>query len=255
MSGDGGRVTDADLHAYLDKRLDDEQRARVEAQLAVDQDAAARLDAYQAQIAGLHALHDPVLHEPLPARLTEAGLPRRRAVIAWRAAAALALFVAGGAAGWFGNDQLREGPLAQQASLPYDAVVAHRVFQVEVRHPVEVTANEEAHLVAWLSKRLEAPLVAPELRPQGYQLVGGRLLAAGGGPAAQFMYENVDGKRLTLFMRSNADGADTSFRFVGDGDVAGFYWVDNRLGYALVGQLGRTQLLPVARSVYEQLNP
>jgi anti-sigma factor RsiW len=35
-----------------------------------------------------------------------------------------------------------------------DAIAAHRTFSVETRHPVEVGAYEEAHLVQWLSKRL-----------------------------------------------------------------------------------------------------
>ena len=50
------------------------------------------------------------------------------------------------------------------------AAVAHAVFQPEVRHPVEVTAAQQEHLVQWLSKRLGRPLKVPVLSAQGYEL-------------------------------------------------------------------------------------
>ncbi len=255
---DEKRLSDGDLHAYLDDNLDQPRRAEIDAILATDDDAAERLRAYRAQKAALHATYDPVLAEALPERLGEPALTRGRVTtlaIGRRVAAALALLVVGGVGGWFANDELCGDAILERASLAADAVVAHRVFQVEVRHPVEVPASEGAHLVAWLSKRLEAPLATPELLAQGYNLVGGRLLAAGGGPAAQFMYEDTAGQRLTLYVRGNAGGSETSFRFVADGDISGFYWLDDRLGYALIGPLEREALLPLVRIVYEQLNP
>ena len=48
-----------------------------------------------------------------------------------------------------------------------EAALAHVAYVPEVRHPVEVTAAEEKHLVAWLSKRLDAPLRAPSLVSPG----------------------------------------------------------------------------------------
>ena len=53
------------------------------------------------------------------------------------------------------------------------AAVAHATYSPEVRHPVEVGADQEAHLVAWLSKRLGSPVRAPKLEDVGYSLVGG----------------------------------------------------------------------------------
>ena len=43
------------------------------------------------------------------------------------------------------------------------AANAHAVYVPEVRHPVEVGADQEAHLVQWLSKRLAVPVRAPAL--------------------------------------------------------------------------------------------
>jgi len=129
----------------------------------------------------------------------------------------------------------------------------------EVRHPVEVTAAEEKHLVAWLSKRLDAPLRAPSLAAHGYQLLGGRLLPPTSNrdpaPLALLMYENAQGKRLSLLVKREANNAETSFRFSEDQGARVFYWIDGPFGYALAGDIDREELQKIARGVYQQLNP
>jgi anti-sigma factor RsiW len=130
------------------------------------------------------------------------------------------------------------------------------VYTPESRHPVEVTAAEQGHLVAWLSKRLGAEVRIPVLANLGYELVGGRLLPADDRPAAQFMYENAAGRRLTLYVRVFADGAQpTAFQQHRDGDLRVFYWVDGRFGYALTGPVTEAELLGAARLVYHELTP
>jgi len=134
--------------------------------------------------------------------------------------------------------------------------VAHAVYSPEVRHPVEVGADQEAHLVRWLSKRLGTSLKIPHLAAQGYALVGGRLLPGERGPAAQFMYQDIKGQRLTLYVRMSREArAPTAFRFTQENGVGVFYWLDGRLGYALSGETDRGELLRVADAVYRQLNP
>lgn len=134
------------------------------------------------------------------------------------------------------------------------------VYAPEVRHPVEVAASDEAHLVAWLSKRLGAPLRVPDLRAEGYRLIGGRLGVAEGGPSAMLMYEADNGSRVSLQLRHMAPGtADAAFRLErlpgnagGAGAAAAFYWVDRDLGFALAGPLERAALLALAQAVYRQ---
>jgi anti-sigma factor RsiW len=136
------------------------------------------------------------------------------------------------------------------------AVVAHVVYSPEVRHPVEVGADQEAHLVAWLSKRLNTTLRIPQLGGIGYSLVGGRLLPGEQGPAAQFMYQDGQGLRLTLYVRTDRERTrETAFRFSQDGNVRTFYWIDHGLGLALSGEIDKDELLRVATAVYQQLNP
>ena len=245
-----------DLLRHVDEALAPDQAAAVERAAAADPQLAARLQADRDAIQALHAAFDPVLAEAVPARLTGAGArPGRRAAALGRIAAALALLALGAASGWVARDQLVPPAPGQMAALlPHAAATAHRVFAVEVRHPVEVGANEEQHLVQWLSRRLGSPIRSPRLDDFGYQLVGGRLLVAAGGPAAQLMYQTAAGQRLTLFVATNPDNRETAFRFAEENGASVFYWYDGPLGYALSGEIGRAELLPIARAVYDRLS-
>jgi anti-sigma factor RsiW len=249
----GPKPDEAELHAYVDKQLDDERRMQIDRWLEEHPDEAATLAHYQAQNQALHDAFEPLLGRPAGERFRKLDHERQNTSRIWQMAAALALIVGAGS-GWAANEYFRAGPNAELA-LALDAVVAHRVYEVEVRHPVEVAANEEKHLVAWLSKRLDAPVRAPDLTAQGFQLVGGRLLPAASGPAAQFMYENDKGDRLTLYVERNRTGGETAFRFVAQDEISAFYWKDGPLAYALIGRTGREQLLGLANATYQQINP
>jgi anti-sigma factor RsiW len=159
------------------------------------------------------------------------------------------------ALGWFAAHALTL-PAPRSASLPRQAAIAHAVYAPEVRHPVEVGADQHEHLVRWLSKRLGTDLKAPVLTREGYELVGGRLLPGDTGAVAQFMYQDGQGRRLTLYVsRVAKDGGDTAFRYSRENEVSVFYWIDGTVAYALSGAMSRENLLAVATSVYKQLNP
>ena len=244
-------VTEDDLHAYVEGVLPAARAAEVEAYLATRPDEAARVAAYREQIVALHREFDPIVDEPLPRRLQ---LQRRERVLLRVAAVAAGLAV-GGVAGWHLHAYTAEHE-TEATTWPRRAAIAHVVYSPEVRHPVEVGAEQEAHLVAWLSKRLGASLKVPYLGAQGYQLVGGRLLPGERGPVAQFMYQDSRGQRLTLYVRVNPDESEeTAFRFAEEHGVGVFYWLDRKLGYALSGEESKQELLKIATAVHRQLNP
>ena len=246
-------VAEEELHAWVDGALAPGRAAEVEAALREDPALAAEAEAWRRQNEGLRALFDPVLREEPPAWLCPRAIQARRRSGWLRAAAGLLLFALGLGAGWGLNEAL-DGRASQPARLADEGVSAHKVFTVEVRHPVEVAAAEEQHLGAWLSKRLGAPLKAPNLAGEGYALVGGRLLASAGEPAAQFMYENAEKARLTIYVRRNAARGETAFRVVEADGLTACWWRDGPLAYAVVGQATREDLLRVSRAVYEQLS-
>jgi anti-sigma factor RsiW len=173
-----------------------------------------------------------------------------------RYAAAIGWLAVGGIVGWQLHDIKGAEPRSDMPAWAHRAAIAHVVYSPEVRHPVEVGADQESHLVAWLSKRLNTPLRIPHLGALGYNLVGGRLLPGDIGPVAQFMYQDVRGQRLTLYVRSDAErNKETAFRFAQDGNVRVFYWIDRGQGLALSGEIAKDELLRVANAVYQQLNP
>ena len=196
---------------------------------------------------------DPVMTEPVPARLImrpAPWLPVARAAVIFGLGIALGL-----AAAPFVLPRPAAVAVASGA-FPMRAARAHAVFVSEVRHPVEVEAAQQEHLVAWLSKRLGTSLRVPLLADEGFSLLGGRLLPGPDGPVAQFMYQDATGARLTLYVsrRANAEST-TAFRFAQEDKVSVFYWIDRDFGYALSGEIERKSLARVANAVYKQLEP
>lgn len=249
-SGDDSRpVTEEELHAHADGLLPDGRRAAVEQYLAAHPEEAARVQGWMKITAALHEAFDQVLEEPVPASMSGLRPPSRF----WPRLAAAAALALAGTAGWWLRGAVPGGPYREEP-LAHRAAVAHAVYSPEVRHPVEVGSDQEAHLVAWLSKRLGTTLRVPRLGPLGYDLLGGRLLPGERGPVAQFMYADASGKRLTLYVaRAESGEAGTAFRFSQEGPVSVFHWVDRSMGYALSAELPRTELLRVADAVYAQI--
>lgn len=277
---------EAAWHALADGRLPPADEAALRRRLEGQAGADETLAQWQQQRQQLRALHQDMLAEPLPEALLAAALRtsahRARRDRWWRWGGMAASVLVAFALGWTGRSLWPgmahpDGPALALAAngqrFAHQAAVAHAVYQPEVRHPVEVTAAQQEHLVQWLSKRLGRPLKLPVLADEGYALVGGRLLPGDAGARALFMYQNGQGERITLYLgavtAANSpapvarpgvatvppapDAGETAFQFTGDGPVPGFYWVDQGFGYALSGQLSRQQLLTLASAVYRQL--
>jgi anti-sigma factor RsiW len=286
------------LHALLDGRLPADARAALERRLAEDAQARATLQAWQKQDEALRKLHAAVLTEPVPPSLLAAAQRTQDArQQVWQAGRwggmAASLLLAFGL-GWIAHGRLPvpgaadalDTRLAQQPwpDFIHQAALAHAVYVPEVRHPVEVDATQEAHLVQWLSKRLGRALKTPQLTDLGFELVGGRLVPGTEGARALFMYQDARGERITLYLggkpqdlpdaaltsaanprpvsmgrpdlasrpRPTREGG-TEFRYIQDGVVASFYWVDEGMAYALSGNLSRSALLHLAQQVHAQL--
>ncbi|MBB5468837.1 anti-sigma factor RsiW [Paraburkholderia sp. CI2] len=275
------------LSAYVDGELPEEQRAAIETQLRQHPQATARVAAWRAQKAALRALCGAPDSDARQAQAGQRADDRQQAAEAgersyagsqpteaeepafivvrrtrpwWQRAGLAACWLAAGA-----GLALALGPLAprltggawsgfggQPAGFAQRADVAYAVYSPERRHPVEVAASEEEHLITWLSKRLNRPLSVPSLQEYGYSLVGGRLLPGEAGPAAQFMYENQAGARLTLYV-TGVTRDETAFRLFRDGNRRTFYWISDGMGYALSGAIAEGKLREIAIDVCSEL--
>ncbi len=274
---DLNHLDDDDLHTLVDQQGPPEHLAVLRVRLAGDTAAQARLAQWTAQRAALRALHADVLAEPVPQALVRATRPARWVGRDksgwWRYGGLAASLLLTFAAGWLARTGSMGDQLAATIAWPTSAAqmthdfvrqanLAHSVYVPEARHPVEVTAGEQVHLVQWLSKRLGRALKVPDFTAQGFDLVGGRLLPGDAGARAQFMYQNAAGTRVTLYLgglpgaaersRSAKTLADqnTAFRYESLAGVPSFYWVDQGFGYALSGQVPRDVLTALAQAAY-----
>lgn len=260
------------INALIDGQLPADQQAEVLARLASDPVAQDTHRAWQAQREALRALHSPLLDEAIPDTLLAAASRvqhgRQQLNQWWRWGGMAAAVMLAFGVGWLSHGQLGQAAGQQMAGAPLrsaqafvqQASLAHAVYSPEVRHPVEVPAAQQDHLVQWLSNRLGKPLKVPVLGAQGYELVGGRLLPGEGGARAQFMFQNAAGVRITLYLgavdgTADAQGSsrETAFRYSADGPVPSFYWMDEGFGYALSGAVSRDELMQLAELVYRQL--
>jgi anti-sigma factor RsiW len=273
-------ISEADLHAYIDGALTHERRIEVERWLADHPGEAEKVRAYREQRELIKSRFDPVMAEEIPARLRN--FQDRsfsfHAALSWvsdlarfpaqHAFAAILLCLTGGLAGWTAHGAFQpgmtnspmvatgSGPAVQNAGLPRQAAIAHVVYSPEVMRPVEIGAEQEDQLIAWLSKRMGTPIRPPKLSALGYELIGGRLLPGANGPVAQFMYHTATGSRLTLYVSTEyKTDDDQHFRFTREGPVNVFYWMDGKFGLALSAGIDESELAKVAAAVREQRKP
>lgn len=255
-------VKEEELHALVDGQLPDERIGPVLEWLRVHPEDALRVAQWQAQRLQLRRLHREVSLDETPEALSRVVL-RKRTAFKWTQALAAAVLLAGGLVLGLGigsglRTELPGGMAgARQSGFARDAALAHVAFVPEVKHPVEVAASDEAHLVQWLSKRLGSPLKVPSLQAQGFRLLGGRLLPGEKSPRAQFMFEDSAGRRLTLYLSTftgNENPGETAFRSARQGALESFYWVEGRFGYALSAEMPASELQGLARVVYQQLD-
>jgi anti-sigma factor RsiW len=257
--------TDADFHAYADGQLAAHRVREFEAELARVPELALRIAEIRAHNAALRDALDPILSEPIPERLVSAAVPPARGGGAVRrlivsSLAAAAVLVVGISVGWIARDAMLERA-GTPTTFARQAALTHALYAADARRPVEVWANEEKGLVTWLTKRLGFQVRAPNLNDVGFALVGGRLVAGNENPTALFMYENADHVRLSLQVRKQSPSlstgqggtGETAFRYAVANGVGVFYWIDDDCGYAISGNVDRSQLLKIAQVVYGQL--
>ncbi|WP_052261396.1 anti-sigma factor family protein [Ruegeria sp. ANG-S4] len=246
------------LSAYADGQLSNEDAKRVDEIVSKDPALREELNRLLRQNQMLKDAFPAPSRDRLNKLVADAkqGRSRHRPMIT-NVAASLALIAAGTGLGY---GLASKGPMSEVHALRSEierlsqsAMAAHALYSVEVVHPVEVSVREKDHLLGWLSNRLGAPVEAPNLSEEGYNLIGGRLLPFGAQPAAQFMYEDASGHRLTFFATVSANPRSSSFRFGSDGDLESVSWGDKSWNYTLVGDLDREALKHIALKLHGQI--
>ncbi|GLR79032.1 anti-sigma factor (plasmid) [Azospirillum oryzae] len=251
-------ITEDDLNAFVDQRLDPARLAEVAAYLEAHPDVAERVNGYVAQRGELRALLLPIADEPIPAALNVRHIAERhgrRSRLPWWAAAAAAVLLIGlgGAGGWTMRGWSGP-PLQGIASLGQEAADNYAVYGPDHVRPVELRAGAGPELADWISTRLGRQIAAPDLQASGYRFMGGRVVATPHGPAALFMYDNDHGTRLVMLSRPMAVDHDIPMQPLSQKAASGFSWAAKGMGYSLVGPADAQSLLhPIADEVRRQI--
>jgi len=261
------------LSAYLDGELEGDSLAEVEAALAQDvelQDQlAALMDADQAARAEFAAMLDEPVPDALLAALAPpaaetvapvappaANLPTPPKAPAWAIAAALAgALLIGGAGGlYLGRETGVAAPPQVAEVAPWIADIAdyHAVYSQQVRHLVEVPAEEADHIETWLSATLDTQVVIPDLTEQGLTFEGARLLVAAGKPVAQLLYTDADGAVVAL-CQIQTDNPQVAARADEVGGFELISWGAAAGNFVIVADTGREDLRDIVAAASDQV--
>jgi anti-sigma factor RsiW len=221
------------LHALLDGELDAANASALEAHLKTCPGCARRLEAFR-------ALHERLAELP-PAAAPEALKGRIEAMISAEQRKVVRLRPRGLSAGWAAAG----GAFAAMAA---SLVIAPQIFdsgpslrqelaQAHVRslladHLVDIPTSDRHVVRPWFNGRIGyAPPAAPDLKDQGFPLVGGRLDYAEGRPIAAVVYRRR-AHVINLFVLP-AKGGLPSLPPLGPapGGFSMLHWTDKGLDY------------------------
>lgn len=229
--------TDADIHAYIDGRLDQADRARMEVWLKrhpvrAEEIHSWRRDAQQLRtaFAGLSASQPAASLDPARIRGQRRRYARRRLMLA--ASLVLALGV-GSLGGW----QMRDMTLAAATPPMADALQAYRMLATNPHMNMDVTRQQPGELQAWINTHFQHATPLPDLQTEGFRPVGGRLLATDAGPAAVILYRNPQGRTISFYIRPPSPiNGPLPYGQRRSGELATVYWSGNGYNYALVSR-------------------
>jgi anti-sigma factor RsiW len=179
------------------------------------------------------------------------GRARPRPMAPWLAVAAAVCLVVGGLGGFFAGQYQTRQDMASAAQQPPSWIMQvaqyHRVYAGEKRHLVEVAAAETPHIESWLGKRLEMPLVVPDLAAQGLTFQGARMLVINGEPVAQLIYTPPDGRALALcIIRSPKE--DKPLTASQQEDLHLVDWRAKGYGFVVIGWESEAQMRAIAEA-------
>ncbi len=256
---DEKKITDTELHFYLDQKLHQEQYENIKKKLLEDKNAYKKMNDYKKINQTLHKIYDPIMDEKIPDNLFFAATKKNQKSKISLVAASILFFLTGSLFGWHIKSPLIdlvtvEAKTETEINLIQPAMFAHTIYSAEIAHPVEINAERHEYLNQWLSEHLKTTLSAPDLSESNYKLIGGRLLpSTQNRMAAQYMYENKHGNRITLYVRGGNWKSFQPISYQEKQDYATFYWIEKNIGYALTGDLNTLSYKEIAKKAYQQL--
>ena len=246
-------IVDEDrIQDYIDDRLGERDRASVAAYLLAHPEIGVEVEKLRRQNEVLKAVGREILDEPVPDRLravlrqpetdvphalSRSGVtivqqPARRTFL--EAAAALLLFVVGGAAGWFLHGELKPLP-SEDDLLTSQIVYAHDFYDRERDYPIDFAVDRGQDFEGWISRSFERSMPPPDLAKFNFVYTGGRLMPTATNPIGHLQFENDRQQRLGLFFWRRSIEASPPRGLTDNPRRALKIWVEGDLNLAVVG--------------------
>ena len=243
-------INEAELHAFLDGELDELRSRRVALSIGADPVLRALSEGYRADRDWPRRIYAPLIEEPLPARFLAPFAARSTPLRpAWHwtaglgglaAAAAIMLVVALGSGG-----EPTDGLLAEAIAVRDGTVAA------ELQMAATAPAASRDALVA---DTLASGVVIPDLAREGYTLADlGVYPDRARGRAVQLNYRNVEGRRLTVYLRHPTGAERYEILPERDGKRV-CIWESQELSAVMVGEMSEEEMLRPAYLAYHALN-
>jgi anti-sigma factor RsiW len=265
---------DEQLQDYIDGRLNERDRAAVAAYLLAHPRVASEVEAIRRQSEALRALGQEILDEPVPEPLrrllrehagTARGEPKPKARRATRrpigglpsflqTAAAILLFCAGGAMGWFTHGVVHPAANLDDIFLADDMFLAGMgrayAFYGARDYPVAFPPDRAEEFGAWIGRSFEREVRPPDLAQFGYRYRGGRLIPSASANIGLFQYERPQDVRLAVFFWTAAAPPVAVHARLDRDDVAARFWNTNGLSFAVISDKANHDLESAAKAIF-----
>lgn len=267
-------ISEDELQAFIDNRLDDARHREVADYLAKHSDISENIAHYRGETQALRQALAPIIDEPIPTALNLRSLIAERAknndaldnentkaerhfLPQWRGhwaqiAAAIFFIAIGTFSGW----TMRGMDMATKSDLPNlsrMAAVSYNIYSPEKASLVSANTAQMHDLSSLVSNTTGHPFNIPDLTSTGYDFTGGQILATAQGPAVLFMYGNKNGNRLAILTRPMPREKVGNMEAMSMDNIHGFMWADSGLGYSMVSELNPQILHPLANEVRRQI--
>jgi anti-sigma factor RsiW len=245
------KISEIELHAFIDGALDAERSRQLEANINADPVLAQRVAAFRSDKEMLSRVYATLIDRPIPKEwlaLAHGSAVPARPSISWRLigsiAAAVVLFVAGTIVYW----QVR----TSQSSEIVQAALDARAHVVHAERIVTVKAGMGAKYDAVLSATVALNVKVPDLRRQGYHLAELRLYPnSPSGGAAELLYRDDNDRLFTLYLRRSG-GTARFDQFERDG-LRVCVWQDEELSTVMAGDVSTAAMQRLASLAYTGL--
>ncbi|HLI20930.1 MAG TPA: hypothetical protein VKV32_07420 [Stellaceae bacterium] len=271
------KPSDETLVAYLDGELDAGARSEVESWLESDAELRERVAALAASADALRAAFEPVMHEPVPARLLAAARgaeliefpakqkPRTsrplmaRQWVRWAAAAGVCGLMIGGSVGYFAGDDTGTRDATTAASTSWlDNIAGYHKMLISAGADDQALVDvppDSGNAARKVVQKLPSDFKLPNLKPWGLTFQGARYLVINGQPATQLFY-TTDNKKLgpLTVVIGQTNQPDLAPTFDRRGDLNVLYWRHHGHTYALVGTADIGYLWNISNDIEYQLD-